>query len=530
MKKQPVPATHGLPRTRQRACRLPLQCMSLVSDPSVARAAAIPTAPRAGARRIYNALIGEHGVGLGAIDDVTRSASRVFLAAALSDAGRLDGDIPDHPRLLASWLDRDHQQTASAFRGYLDGRHAGEPRRLFRNRSHALHFIKSVAPTKLVDGAWLYGLLPHWNDARLAPLVRIYLEELGDGIAGQHHVLLYRKLLCAHGADRWHALSDAHHVQGALQLALGHHAAELLPEVIGFNLGYEQLPLHLPITAYELNELGVDPYYFSLHLTIDNASTGHARKSLQCALDCLPRAGDAADFYRRMTTGFKLNDIGMGTMEAIASFDLQRELTAVLADKGRIGALLHSDHCLIAGRSVYTWLSTPGGMPDFLGALVGAGWIRRGADRRESRFWRLLDDEGAAMFGVFDDYEKQLISDWIIDAPEDGSGANARRRPIVNRLHDREPARPGALPCGSEGSRLGEGDPGHTGELIRRQLAELSATERNDEDVRVVEQRLAGVEETALAVQALQGFLSPANHTTPAGLLAARICSGLIGQ
>ena len=147
---------------------------------------------------------------------------------------------------------------------------------MFRNRSHALHFIKSVAPTKLVDGAWLYGLLPRWTDARLAPLIRIYLEELGDGRAEQHHVLLYRKLLSAHGADRWHELGDEHHVQGAIQLSLAHHAAELLPEVIGFNLGYEQLPLHLPITAYELNELGVDPYYFSLHVTIDNASTGHA--------------------------------------------------------------------------------------------------------------------------------------------------------------------------------------------------------------------------------------------------------------
>lgn len=501
--------------------------MSLLPVQWAERVDAAATSPHAGARRIYNALIGEHGVGLGTVDEVTRSASRAFLAAALRDAARLDSDVPDDPRLLASWLERGHQQTAAAYRRYLDGRHAGEPRRFFRNRSHALHFIKSVAPTKLVDGAWLYGLLPRWSDARLAPLIRIYLEELGDGVTEQHHVLLYRELLSAHGADRWHDLGDQHHVQGAIQLSLAHHAAELLPEVIGFNLGYEQLPLHLPITAYELNELGVDPYYFSLHVTIDNASTGHARKSLQCALDCLPRAGNTADFYGRMVAGFKLNDLGMGTMEAIASFDLERELTAVLADKGRIGGQLHSDYCRIVGRSVTEWLANPGCMPEFLKALVSAGWIRRGAEPHESRFWRLLNDRSAPMFGVFDDYEKQLISDWIVDGPRDGSDPGAVRRPNEYRSRRRGPARPSIA---SEAGCLGQAGPRDAGQVIRRQLAGLSAADRDDDDVRVVAERLAGVEETAVAVDVLQGFLSPANHSSPAGLLAARICSGLIGR
>ena len=507
--------------------------MSFVPVQSVAPASTATPSACAGAKRIYNALIGEHGVGVGTIDEVTHSASRAFLGAALVDAARLDCDAPDDPRLLAGWLARGHQQTALAYRRYLDGRHTGEPRRLFRNRSHALHFIKSVAPTKLVDGAWLYGLLPRWSDARLAPLIRIYLEELGDGVAEQHHVLLYRKLLSVHGVDRWHDLGDEHHVQGAIQLSLARHAAELLPEVIGFNLGYEQLPLHLPITAYELNELGIDPYYFSLHVTIDNASTGHARKSLQCALDCLPRAGNAGDFYRRMVTGFKLNEIGMGTMKAIASFDLDRELNAVLADKGRIGAQLHSDYCRVAGRTVAEWLATPGGMPEFLKALVAAGWIRRGVDVQESRFWRLLNDESAPMFGVFDDYEKQLIADWIVDAPpfdphrsvgSDGNDAGAVRRPTVNRFRRRGGARPMAAFENAGHSHAS------VGQVIRRQLADLSAAQRADEDVRHVAERIADVEETAVAIDALQGFLSPANHASPAGLLATRICSGLIGR
>ena len=47
-------------------------------------------------------------------------------------------------------------------------------------------------------------------------------------------------------------LPDRFYTQGALQLALDQNAEEFLAGVIGFNLGYEQLPLHLLITAREL--------------------------------------------------------------------------------------------------------------------------------------------------------------------------------------------------------------------------------------------------------------------------------------
>jgi len=143
-------------------------------------------------------------------------------------------------------------------------------------------------------------------------------------------------------------------------------------------LGYEQLPLHLPITAYELNELDIDPYYFTLHVTIDNFSTGHARKSLQCVLDCMPRIGHGKEFQRRVANGYRLNSVGMGTHQAIASFDLEQELQRVMAAKASLGAQLHSDYCLIAGRRVSEWLTSPDKVAGLLTALQSTGWIRRG--------------------------------------------------------------------------------------------------------------------------------------------------------
>lgn len=135
--------------------------------------------------------------------------------------------------------------------------------------------------------------------------------------------------------DPGYSLADDYYVQGAIQLALGQHGAAFLPEVIGYNLGYEQLPLHLLITSFELNELGIDPHYFTLHVTIDNASTGHARKAAQSVLSLMPMGAERDEFYRRVVQGYKLNELGIGSTAVIQSFDLEQEVIAMLERKDR---------------------------------------------------------------------------------------------------------------------------------------------------------------------------------------------------
>src|SRR5690606_5530739 len=187
----------------------------------------------------------------------------------------------------------------------------------------------------------------------------------------------------------------------------------MLPEIVGFNLGYEQLPLHLLITAYELDELGIDPYYFTLHVTVDNAATGHARKAVEAAMRLRERAADPEEFTRRLIAGFCLNDVGIGTTAVIASFDLDREAETMLGAKAAVGKYMHSDYCRIGGRTVNQWLAVPNGMRDFLQALQDANWIERGKPAEYSRFWQLVEGPRARMFGVFTEAEKQLLRDWI---------------------------------------------------------------------------------------------------------------------
>lgn len=336
-----------------------------------------------------------------------------FVNGHLQTASRLSCDLPSQPMDFGAWIAANAEQVAERYGAYLEARHAGAPRRFFCNKSHALYFLQHVAPSKLVDGAWLYSTVKHADDWRYHGLIRTYLEELGDGDPALNHVVLYRQLLAEHDCAPTLPLADELYLQGALQLALGQLGDQYLPEVLGYNLGYEQLPLHLLISAFELNELGIDPYYFTLHVTIDNASTGHAHKAVQAVLDLLPEGEAREPFLQRLSAGYRLNELGPGSMTVIQGFDLEREVVDMLERKRSFGQHMHSDYCRLEGRTINQWLAQPGQSLAFLAALQHKGWIRRNADPSESRFWRLIDGPGAVMFGVFSGYEMQLLHDWI---------------------------------------------------------------------------------------------------------------------
>ena len=437
----------------------------------------------------------------------SRAEAVAFLRGQLAQIRDQPCEIPEAAEDLGLWMVAASQTVHSRYGQYLLQRKAGAPRRFFSNRAQALNFLRCVAPTKLVDGAWLYGLLEHWRNPRFSDLVRTYVEELGEGAPDKNHVLVYRRLLARYGLDPLDDLPDGWYRQGLIQLALGWNAEAFLPEIIGFNLAYEQLPLHLPITSYELNELGLDPYYFTLHVTVDNGDTGHARRACQAVLDTLPRLDDGGAFWRRVREGSKLACTGVGTTQVIQEFDIDAEVLRILARKSGVGNGAHSDYCRVAGRSVNDWLSMPENIPAFVRALEQGGWIRRGEPVDNSRFWKLLQGERADMFGVFSSYELQVIHDWIrgpascdgqpyaeFGAPVD-VGAPSRQRSfrVAQRLAERD-----APPQTSVAPQLLDPDLS----LLQDQLQNLDAADRN-----------------SLLIQ----VMSPVQHWTPAGLYATRL-------
>lgn len=445
------------------------------------------------ARQVYRSLM------IAAPTPESLNASRLFLESQLEQAAGLPCELPARPEALIGWMEDQALATGERYAAYLEARKAGHPRSYFSCRAHALSFLQGVAPTKLVDGAWLYGLLANAGDLRFYSLIRTYLEELGDGDPAQNHVVLYQRLLVEQGCEQLPELSDEHYLQGAIQLALGHHAQAFIPEVIGYNLGYEQLPLHLLITAFELNELDIDPYYFTLHVTVDNASTGHARKAVQALLDNLPQSGDRRGFLERVARGYRLNDLGLGSTAVIEAFDLESELVQMLERKRVFGQQVHSDFCRIEGRTVNEWLSTPGQIRGFLQALERRGWIRHHQDPRESRFWSLIEGSDAQMFGVFNHFEKQLLWDWIAGdwlGSDASSSQQGRARAFRPRPRKRVAVTPQVV------------DPEHELSQLQREIDALPAAAR---------------------LERLIGLLAPASHASPEGLLATRLFVAALG-
>ncbi len=420
------------------------------------------------------------------------SVAAAFLDEQLRLTRGSETDLPMQPQVWPGWLEANARTTAKGFAAYLQRRRQGAPREHLRNRAHALHFLQAVAPTKWVDGAWLYGVLAHADDTRLLPLVHTCLEEMGHGIAARNHVLIYQRLLDTLGCEMQPALTDAHYIQGAVQLALGYQAERYLPELIGYNLGYELPPLHLLITTHELQELGIDPAYFRLHVTIDNASSGHARKALQALSQLLPQSADRQAFLHRVRAGYRLNEAGLSNRAILDSFDLDRELLAMLERKRPFGQQMHSEHCRLDGRTINQWLASPEHLPGFVQALQDQAWVVRGSDPANSRFWRLVEGDQAVMFGVFTSAERQLLYDWIAD--------DWTAKPVPRTAQASAPL-PAASPVAQTDFDTEE-------RALRDELRKLTPAERT---------------------QHLFALMAPHLHWTPAGLLATRLFSQQMG-
>jgi hypothetical protein len=404
-------------------------------------------------------------------------------------------DIPIYSSTaLRKYFAAAHSSTIHKYEAYLTRRKQGGPRELFPSQDFAIKWLRLAGVVKYVDGGWLRNVLSLENaslrrpgataddksalvERRAAKLAwQVISEEFGDGDLYKNHVYVYNRMLQGFGkaptGDQlgFDLLPEDHGsprcwTAAIAQQCIGLLAAtdEFFPEALGFNMAYETLPYHLLITSRELRELGMDDYYFALHITIDNPDSGHAALALSAVERLLEgirqRDGPQAmeQMWKRVQTGVVLADtlpttpcapleIPTGASTApptpirthsiskpVPPTDVERQLIALL---GRKAAAAEKMHCpsriLIKGHTIEHWLSPSTFSFDkgleFLRALgEKKPWVLPG-NTLKSRLVRELE-WGGRMFGAFSREETALVKRWITslgNAPRSESGSYRR--------------------------------------------------------------------------------------------------------
>ncbi|WVF71086.1 hypothetical protein IAT40_005883 [Kwoniella sp. CBS 6097] len=386
--------------------------------------------------------------------------------------------IPEYDGpLLRAFLAQSHQSATQRYEQYLDRRKRGGPREVFPTVEYAREWLRLAGVVKYVDGSWIGGILGvgtgrmtfadgtsfGQNDSSLERLVskmawQVISEEFGDGDIQKNHVFLYEKLLKQLGFARsgheqgFDDLATDEGVPRCWEAAVAQQCIGLLastrdyfPEALGFNMAYEALPYHLLVTARELQELKIDNYYFAIHVTIDNADSGHsamARLAVERYLEgVLKRDGPEAmaAIWRRVQAGYILaeglpttpaspvefeeipSELGaphwLPKVQTIEATPIELRLVDTIFRKALAAEKMHcTSKMQIAGSTVEEWLN-----PSTLTKEKTLAFIRALATKRpfvipgeppRSRFMRDLE-WGGRMFGAFSRSETTIVGEWI---------------------------------------------------------------------------------------------------------------------
>ncbi|KAF3032703.1 hypothetical protein E8E12_001020 [Didymella heteroderae] len=373
------------------------------------------------------------------------------IGEALEDTGSTILSVATFSRnRLKQFLKAKDEDCTNRWEEYLARRRAGGSREMFGDKEEAKWWLKQAAPVKYVDGAWLGHInkmttpFKYRNTTKNA--WQVMSEELGDGDLAKNHVYVYRQLMDDIDAglpaadskdfiDPRHKLDQTRCWKAAMaQLLISLFPHDFLPESLGFNMAYESLPLHLLKTVKELREVGLNPYYFELHISIDNADSGHAAMAMAAVADYIDiveqeEGTEAAQIaWRRCQAGYILAE-GLPTTPESPSLKVESEgpflrsetdtdLLDIFAAKAFVAHKIHCNSRLKIGRrSLVDWLE-PKAFADkqwrseFLIDLGNCKpWVIKG-DSEKSRLVKELSWEGK-MFGSFTQTEVEVVKDWI---------------------------------------------------------------------------------------------------------------------
>lgn len=376
------------------------------------------------------------------------------LAAKISSVSGILSIDQYNKEKLADFIHNEQDKVTKHWEEYVTRRRTGGPRELLKDNDKAKCWIRQISPVKYVDGAWLGHINKCTTPFALRGISKdawqILSEEYGDGDLRKHHVNVYHELVQAvdptlpkgDTADfihPRHGLNDVPVWKAAVaQLLISLFPDEFLPEILGFNLHFEGLSEETLIASKELQELKYDPYYFLLHVCIDNADSGHTAMAMRVVVNYLEfvrkTEGDlvAQKTWKRVQAGFILSQslgsaachLPAGTPEtAQIPWSVQESaLARILQSKAFAAHRVHCDSRMRVGRrALNEWLD-PKAMTsqhwqmEFLQDLRSAKHLVRRGESSKSKLIQELSWRGR-MFGSFTEQEVEIVRMWIDSLP-----------------------------------------------------------------------------------------------------------------
>lgn len=346
---------------------------------------------------------------------------------------------------LSIFLFEEERKITLRLEQYAERRKNGAPRELFQTLEEARKWLIQRAPSKLVDGAWLGHIHKVATPFELRGVTKnawqVMSEELGDGDLAKNHAAIYWDLMekigarlppddsvefveaeCGHegNVDTWKS--------AVTQLLISLFPNEFMPEILGFNLQFECLTWDTVRAFRELKELGLDDYYFLLHISIDNSDSGHAAMALKVVVGYLQHVqatlGDAAlqKAWKGVQVGYLLSEKFAAGDEPQTQITVCNrfagDLVRIFKAKASVSAKLHcASRVKIGSKALSEWLSyqdldTDQGQAEFLVALSKARpWIRAG-NSANSRLVSAFEWNGK-MFGALTETELEVLKNWI---------------------------------------------------------------------------------------------------------------------
>lgn len=202
--------------------------------------------------------------------------------AALSTGERAIPSRRYDPAALEAWVYAKHREQIDSYRPPAVRPEA--PKDAF------IEATVQLAPLILIDGGWLQGMaspaLVHTTVGRM--LLHVFVEELGEGRAEEHHANIYRDLLAAMGETapsvetwefaRWARLQDSSFDAPTLWLSISCFPRHFLPEILGLNLAVELAGVGGPYMEARdtLRRFRYPTLFVDVHNAADNVTAGHA--------------------------------------------------------------------------------------------------------------------------------------------------------------------------------------------------------------------------------------------------------------